>query len=90
MNTNTTTNTCTNTNTTSCASLLIMNRYTSQNTFKISTQCHVLNDQFEVVQTYPRMEGDSLAFFPQFDKVMVIDVNRASLLDKVNITSTVS
>lgn len=72
---------------TASTNLLIMNRYTSQNTFKISTQCHVLNDQFEVVQTYPRMEGDSLAFFPQFNKVLIIDVNRASLLDKVNITS---
>lgn len=65
--------------------LLIMNRYTNPNSEKVTSQCHVLDDNFNIVKSYPKIDTDDLIFFSEYRKVMIIDVKLASNLSEVNI-----
>ena len=65
--------------------LLIMNRYSNPNNHKVTSQCHVLDSNFDIVKSYPSVNTDDLIFFSQYDKVLIIDVNRISQLDSVDV-----
>lgn len=66
--------------------LLIVNQYKNPNTAKVTTQCHIMNSDFEITKTYPKMDGDDISLFNgMYDKVMFIDVQRHALLDKIDI-----
>ena len=65
--------------------LLIMNRYSNPNNKKITSQCHVLDSNFDIVKSYPSVNTDDLIFFSQYEKVLIINVTRISDLSIVDI-----
>ena len=65
--------------------MLIINRYTCPIKGKITIQAHQLDSDLNIVKSYPKMITDHLTFFKTLhNKIIVCDVIRASILNKVN------
>ena len=66
--------------------LLIINRFTNNVTKKVFSKAHVLDlNTLDIIKSYPKFEGDSLAFFNDYESILITEVSRSSLLDTVNI-----
>lgn len=66
--------------------MIIINRYTCPMKDNTSIQAHQLDDNFNLVKSYPKMITDDLSLFESLDNVILIsDVVRSSMLSKVNL-----
>ena len=64
---------------------LLVNKYHNPNSNKVSTQCHELDDNLNIIKSFQRMDGDSLELFSHYPVKMVCNVVKASLLDDITI-----
>lgn len=49
---------------------------------------HLLNDNLEIVKSYPKMVTDDFTLFQALhDKILVCEVVRSANLDKINVIS---
>lgn len=75
-----------NTNTTNKDNaILIINRHTCPNSSKIQIQAHELYLDDMTSQAYPRMVGDDLTLFRHHERVIMVDVQKVSQLDNINV-----
>lgn len=65
--------------------LLIVNRHTCPRTSKLQIQAHELTLDDMSVVSYPNMQGDNLTLFKHHDKVIIVDVQKVSQLNTINI-----
>ena len=65
--------------------MLVLNRYKCPINGNVTSQAHLINSDFEIETTYPKMAGDSLELFNHHDKILVIDVIRSHNLASVNL-----
>ncbi|CAH1192838.1 Hypothetical protein DAL_152 [Psychrobacter phage D'Alembert] len=67
--------------------LLIVNRHTCPRTAKLQIQAHELTLDDMSVISYPNMQGDDLSLFKHHDRVVVVDVQKVSQLNSINIVT---
>lgn len=68
--------------------MLIINKYTCPINHKITIMAHLLNDNLEIVKSYPKMVTDDFTLFQALhDKILVCEVVRSANLDKINVIS---
>ena len=65
--------------------LLIVNRHTCPRTAKLQIQAHELTLDDMSVVSYPNMQGDDLSLFKHHNKVIIVDVQKVSQLNTINI-----
>lgn len=66
--------------------MLVINKYTCPINGKTSIQAHLLNDNLEIIKSYPKMVTSDFTLFKALhNKILVCDVVRASNLDKINV-----
>ena len=65
--------------------LLIVNRHTCPRTYKVQIQAHELTLDDMTVTSFPNMQGDDLTLFKHHDRIIIVDVQKVSQLDKINI-----
>ena len=65
--------------------LLIVNRHTCPRTAKLQIQAHELTLDDMTVTSFPNMQGDDLTLFKHHDRIIIVDVQKVSQLDKINI-----
>lgn len=65
--------------------LLIVNRHTCPRTSKLQIQAHELTLDDMSVISYANMQGDDLTLFKNHDRVIVVDVQKVSQLNIINI-----
>ena len=65
--------------------MLIINRYTCPSTHKITSQAHVIDADFNITQSFPKMDNLELMFFTAYKYIIINDVARSAMLDSVNI-----
>ena len=64
--------------------MLIVNRYTCPIKGKITIQAHDIQNG-DCLISYPKMTGDDLTLFSNYETVIIFDVVRSQNLSKVNI-----
>lgn len=69
--------------------LLIVNRHTCPRTSKLQIQAHELTLDDMSVVSYPNMQGDDLSLFKHHDRIIVVDVQKVSQLNTINIVNIV-
>lgn len=67
--------------------LLIVNRHTCPRTSKLQIQAHELTLDDMSVTSYPNMQGDDLSLFKHHDRVIIVDVQKVSQLNSINIVN---
>lgn len=68
--------------------MLVINKYTCPINHKITIMAHLLNDNLEIIKSYPKMVTSDFTLFQSLhNKILVCDVVRASNLDKISIIS---
>lgn len=66
--------------------MLVINKYTCPINHKITIMAHLLNDNLEIVKSYPKMVTDDFTLFKALhNKIIVCEVVRASNLDKITV-----
>lgn len=65
--------------------LLIVNRHTCPRTAKLQIQAHELILDDMTVTSYPNMQGDDLTLFKHHDRIIIVDVQKVSQLNTINI-----
>ena len=71
--------------TTTTNKLLIVNRHTCPRTAKLQIQAHELALDDMTVTSYPNMQGDDLTLFKNHDRIIIVDVQKVSQLNTINI-----
>lgn len=65
--------------------MLVINKYVCPINGKTSIQAHLLNDNLEIVKSYPKMVTDDFTLFKALhDKILICEVVRSANLDKIN------
>lgn len=67
--------------------LLIVNRHTCPRTAKLQIQAHELTLDDMSVISYPNMQGDDLSLFKHHDRIIIVDVQKVSQLNTINIVN---
>lgn len=68
--------------------LLIINRYTCPRLLTVQVQAILLSvDSMDIIKTFPKMSADNeyLDLFSNYEKVIICDVPKASMLDSLTI-----
>lgn len=66
--------------------MLVINKYTCPINGKTSIQAHLLNDNLEIIKSYPKMVTSDFTLFKALhNKILVCEVVRSSNLDKINV-----
>ncbi len=68
--------------------LLLINRYTCPRLFTVQVQAILLDiEEMDIIKTFPRMAADNeyLDLFSSYNKVIICDVPKASMLDSLTI-----
>jgi hypothetical protein len=69
--------------------MLLINRFTNPNTKLVFTQAHELDQQLQVIKSYPKMTGDDISLFDSYDNILISDVAKSSMLAIVTIKNGV-
>lgn len=65
--------------------LLILNRYKCPINGNVTSQAHLVNADFELESSFPKMQGDDLNLFQNYDNILIVDVIRSSNLASINL-----
>ena len=65
--------------------MLVINKYVCPINGKTSIQAHLLNDNLEIIKSYPKMVTSDFTLFQSLhDKILICEVVRSANLDKIN------
>lgn len=66
--------------------MLVINKYVCPINGKTSIQAHLLNDNLEIIKSYPKMVTSDFTLFKALhDKILICEVVRSANLNKINV-----
>lgn len=66
--------------------MLVINKYTCPNRLITTTQAHELDENFNVINTFPQIKSDDLSLYKAIDSVLLIcEVSKVSKLASIEL-----
>ena len=66
--------------------MLVINKYTCPNRLITTTQAHELDENFNVINTFPQIKSDDLSLYKAIDNVLLIcEVSKVSKLASIEL-----
>ena len=66
--------------------MLVINKYTCPNRLITTTQAHELDENFNVINTFPQIKSDDLSLYKAIDNVLLIcEVSKVSKLGDIEL-----